>query len=202
MNVVPIVVMPYEPREIALVGRDRVAEQSRRAREALSAAAAAVGAQLGPLTKDAEDAPIASNGWHWSLSHATYGVAAALGRSPIGIDIEWIRPRNQALVPRVTSRDEIELFGGFSWVSFFRVWTAKESVLKKAGCGILELSGCTLVAVPDDTTLVLRHRERDHIVRQMLRDEHIVSISHDDAAEVSTDWRWSSLAIPAANEAT
>ncbi len=202
MSVVPIVVMPYEPRSIALAGRERVVEQSRRAREALAVAAEVIGAHLDPLRKDAEDAPIASNGWHWSLSHAAHGVAATLSRSPIGIDIEWIRPRNQTLVPRVTSRHEIELFGGFSWVSFFRVWTAKESVLKKAGCGILELSSCNLVAVADDSTLVLRHRERDHVVRQLIRDEHVVSISHDDTNGASADWRWTSLSIPAVNESS
>lgn len=180
MSVLPVVVLPYEPRTIPLIGRERVVEQSSRAREALRLAAHATGASLGPLEKDGEDAPLPSNGWHWSLSHATHFVAAVLGRSPIGIDVEWVRPRNQSIVPRVTSREELELCGGFSWRAFFRVWTAKEAVLKKSGIGILELSQCRLVAVPDPVTLVLRHRERDHLVKQVLFEDHVVSVAHDE----------------------
>jgi 4'-phosphopantetheinyl transferase len=193
MSSVPVVVLPYEARAVALAGRDRVAEQSRRAREALALAADSIEARLGPLLKNVEDAPVPTNGWHWSLSHGTHFAAAALARSPIGVDVECVRPRSQAIVPRVTSREEIDLLGGFSWERFFRVWTAKEAVLKKAGCGILELSQCILVAVPDNTTLVLRHRERDHLVNQLVRDEHVVSVSHDEASHALVDWRWNPL---------
>lgn len=192
MSRLPVVVLPYEPRAVALAGRERVAEQSRRAREALAIAADAVGVRLGPLGKADDDVPLPSNGWHWSLSHATHLVAATLARAPVGVDIEWIRPRSQTIVPRVTSRAEVDLLGGFSWESFFRVWTAKEAVLKKSGCGILELSACSLVAVPDERSLVLRHRERDHFVHQMLRADHVVSIAHDESELAGIDWRWTS----------
>jgi 4'-phosphopantetheinyl transferase len=195
---VPVVVLPYESRAGTLAGRERVAEQSRRAREALTVAADALDAVLGPLVKNAEDAPLPANGWHWSLSHGTHFAAAALARSAVGVDVEWIRPRSQAIVPRVTSREEIDLCGGFSWETFFRVWTAKEAVLKKSGCGILELSRCVLVAVPDGTTLVLRHRERDHLVHQFRREEHVVSVSHDEGSHALVDWRWNPLAARAA----
>lgn len=191
MNVVPVVVLPYEASDAAAAGRARVEAQSRRAREALALAAGMLRVTLGPLTKDHEDAPLpTSDGWHWSISHGTRFAAGALARSRVGVDVEWIRPRSQAIVPRVTSRDDVELLGGFSWESFFRVWTAKEAVLKKSGCGILELSRCELVAVPDATTLVLRHRGRDHVVTQLLRDEHVVSVTHDDPVHAAVDWSW------------
>jgi hypothetical protein len=37
---------------------------------------------------------------------------------------------------------------------------------------------------------VLHHRGREHFVTQLLRDEHVVSVSHDDPAHAAVDWRW------------
>lgn len=195
MSTLPVVVLPYAECDRPLAGRARVEEQSRRAREALSRAATIAGARLAELQKDGEEAPLPSNGWHWSLSHGRHFAAAALARAPLGIDLEEIRPRSQALVPRVTSRAELELLGGFDWCAFFRVWTAKEAVLKKAGVGILELSRCRLLAVPDARTLVLSHRGREHVVHQEFRADHVVSIAHD-APEAALEWHWSALARP------
>ena len=200
MIVVPVVVLPYVARATPLRGRERVLEQSSRAREALARAARAVDAQMGELTKDEEDAPLPSNGWHWSLTHAEHFAAATIARFRIGIDIEEVRPRSQALVPRVTSRVELELLGGFDWQRFFRVWTAKEAVLKRAGQGLLELSGCRLVAVADDCTLILHHRGRDHVVRQLLRANHIVSVSHDGPSDVNIEWTFDDGVHPQVRE--
>lgn len=189
MNSVPVVIADCANELAGLRGSDRVARQSALARQALATAALAIGARLGTLEKDALDAPLPSNGWHWSLSHGSRFVAATLSRSPIGVDVEEIRPRRTHVVPRVTSRDELELLGGFAWPAFVRVWTAKEAVLKRAGVGLAELSRCRLVAVPDDRTLVLRHRDRDHVVRQFLSDLHVVSVACGDALAVDLSWR-------------
>ncbi|MBL8858167.1 MAG: 4'-phosphopantetheinyl transferase superfamily protein [Planctomycetes bacterium] len=200
MILVPVTVIPYVTRAAPLRGRERVLEQSARAREALALAARSVGAELGELEKDEEDAPLPSNGWHWSVSHAEHYAAATLARFRIGIDVEEVRPRSQTLVPRVTSRVELELLGGFDWQRFFRVWTAKEAVLKRAGQGLLELSGCKLVAVPDTETLILNHRGRDHVVRQFMRANHIVSVSHDGPAAVQIEWSFEPAAHDVAED--
>jgi 4'-phosphopantetheinyl transferase len=193
---VHMVLLTRTPAEAELRGRDRLAAQSALARRALDLSAAASGAVLGALEKDAEDAPIPSNGWHWSLSH-THGFAAgAVCRAPIGIDVEEIRPRRPDVIGRVTSRAELELLGGFSWHAFVRVWTAKEAVLKKAGIGILELAQCHIVAVPDEGRMIVHHRGRDHVVRQSTHAEHVAAVTHD-GDEMALTWSWSADAVGA-----
>jgi len=171
----------------SLRGPERVAEQSRHARLALMHSADFAGAHLGELEKGEHDAPLPSLGWHWSISHARGFSAGVVSRSPVGIDVEAIVPRKQELVPRVASRTELELLGGFRWESFFRIWTAKEAVLKKAGCGILELSRCTLVAAPSLEQLIVAHRDHAHVVRILQRHGHVAAIAADGDAEV--EWR-------------
>lgn len=170
----------------SLRGPERVAEQSRHARLALMQSAERAGAQLGELEKGEHDAPLPSLGWHWSISHARAFSAGVVSRTPVGIDVEAIVPRKQELVPRVASRAELELLGGFRWETFFRIWTAKEAVLKKAGCGILELSRCALVAAPSLDQLIVSHRERDHAVRLLLRHGHVAAISAD--GDTAVEW--------------
>jgi 4'-phosphopantetheinyl transferase len=185
-----VVLLPYSAADAALAGRARVVAQSRRAREALARSAEASGAQLGALEKDAEDAPLSSNGWHWSISHGRGYAAGVVARGRVGLDVERVEARNPDVVSRVTTRNELELLGGFTWEAFVRVWTAKEAVLKKAGVGLLELSGCTIVAVPDAESMVVHHRDRDHLVHQSTRDHHVAAVTHDDSASLSIDWSW------------
>ncbi len=186
MTVLRPVLMPAAPETAHLRGAERVAEQSRHARLALARSAQRSDAQLGPLEKDEHDAPLPSLGWHWSISHARGFSAGVVARAPVGIDIEAITQRKPEIVPKVASREELELLGGFRWETFFQVWTAKEAVLKKAGCGILELSRCTLVAATGPELLIVAHRGREHVVRSILRHRHVAAISCD--ADFEVDW--------------
>lgn len=190
MSTLHVVLLPYEGDASRRVGPERVRAQSARAREALRISAESTGAQIVALEKDANDAPLPSNGWHWSISHGRGFAAGAVARQPLGVDVERIEPRNQDVVSRVTSRDELELLGGFRWDAFMRVWTAKEAVLKKAGCGLQELSACVLVACIDDETMIVAHRGRDHLVRQRTRAQHVASVSHDGPSDLEIAWSW------------
>jgi len=169
-----------------LRGSERVAARSAHARLALAASARLANAELGPLAKGEHDAPIPTNGWHWSISHATGFSAGVVARVRVGIDVEAIVPRRQDLVQRVATRAELDLLEGFRWETFFRIWTAKEAVLKKAGCGILELSSCTVVAAFGVDHLVLSHRGRDQEVRLLVRHGHVAALACDGSFEV--DW--------------
>jgi 4'-phosphopantetheinyl transferase len=171
-------------------GRRRVAHQSAVARRALAASAEEAGAALGELQKDANDAPLATNGWHWSVSHAARWAAGVVARTPVGIDVEGVEPVAQEVVSEVTTRAELDLFGGFSWLAFARLWTAKEAVLKKAGCGLSELSGCRLVAVPGPCSVVLHHRAREHFVHQSVLHEHVCSLASDGPEALAVTWSW------------
>ncbi len=167
-----------------LHGERRVEARSAHARLALAASAQRSSADLGPLAKGEHDAPIPTNGWHWSISHTRGLSAGVVARVPVGIDVEAIVPRRQELVPRVATRAELDLLEGFRWETFFRIWTAKEAVLKKAGCGILELSACRVIAAPAVDQLILSHREREHEVRLLVRHGHVAAIACDGSFEV------------------
>lgn len=203
MSAIPVVVLPV--RE-GTRGPARVALQSAVAREALALSARRAGAALGELAHDENGAPLPSNGWHWSLTHAGAFAAAVVCRAPVGLDVARIEPRDPGIVPRVTSRDELQLLdllGGSRWTAFARVWSAKEAVLKKAGCGLGELSRCVLVAVPDDATMILSHRDRHHVVRQIVCAGHVAAIAHARSAPDAPDEiEWLSPAEPTSADRT
>jgi 4'-phosphopantetheinyl transferase len=182
------VVLAVPATEQLLRGPERVAAQSAHARLALARSARLSAAALGALRKGTYDEPLPSNGWHWSVSHARGFSAGVVAHAPVGIDVETVQPRRSDLVRRVAGRAELELLGGFTWASFYRLWTAKEAVLKKAGCGILELSGCTLVAAPASDCLVLHHRGHEHPVALLVRAGHVAAISCDEPLPV--EWTW------------
>lgn len=107
-------------------------------RQALSHASGATLTDCQP----APGRPVASavpEGWHLSLSHSHGLTACAIGRSPVGIDIEpsqrrpdWVR-----VVKRWFSAVEQEwLLATDDPFSFLKAWTLKEAWLKATGRGI------------------------------------------------------------------
>jgi phosphopantetheinyl transferase len=169
-----------EAEELERPARERVALASERAREALSASARLSGAALGELEKDARDAPLPSNGWHWSIAHAGPCVAGVVCRQPVGVDLEPLAERRPELVAAVLSAGERELLAPFGRGGFVRGWTAKEAVLKKLGVGLAELSRCRIVAV--DATqgvLELMHDGRGHRVHETELGGVVCAVSFD-----------------------
>lgn len=86
-------------------------------------------------------------GLEFNLSHSGGTVVAAFSTAPVGIDIETPgRPRDYlAIARRFFHPDEVGSLG--SEDDFLRLWTAKEAMLKLAGCG---LAGGLDVARPGD----------------------------------------------------
>lgn len=90
----------------------------------------------------------------FSVSHSCDMAVCAVDFSPVGIDIEKIRPIDLTAAKRVCNREElIYLFGGvptkkdFAYTTdiavlkrFFELWTAKEAYGKHMGTGLF---GCT-----------------------------------------------------------
>jgi hypothetical protein len=119
------VVLPLSEADPALSGKERLARLSRIAREALRLSAETSGVTVGELAKDEDDVPLPSNGIHWSVSHKPSCVAAVVSNEPIGIDVEEIGPRDEAIYALVGSDEEWELGGVWStgttptsWSSF------------------------------------------------------------------------------------
>jgi 4'-phosphopantetheinyl transferase len=184
MTLYPII-LPLLPEDQKLRGRELVQAQRRRAREALTLSCEASGITLGPLEKDAREAPLPFNGTYWSLSHKPRFVAAVVGPVPIGIDIEKITPRNEGIHTYIAGDEEWAL-ADRGWETLFRYWTAKEAVLKAGGVGISHLKKARIHAIPDTDNLLVDYASRLWPVRHFRFEDHIVSVTRDDHEVV---WR-------------
>lgn len=77
---------------------------------------------------------------HFNLSHSGAWVVCALSSSPIGIDVEEIKPTNLAISQRYFTRSEHRNLLGQAPAGrlghFFNHWTIKESYVKMTGAGL------------------------------------------------------------------
>jgi len=174
------VVMPVSGYVQRLSGREKVAALSECARQALRMSADRSGVVLGELQKDADDIPLPFGEYSWSVSHKPKYVAAVIGRGRIGIDVEEIEPRKENIFGYVASDEEWALFGGKSWDSLYRCWTAKEAVVKSTGTGLAGLKSCRVADVQDDANISLSFEGRLYKVAQMRLDGHIMSVLKGD----------------------
>lgn len=76
----------------------------------------------------------------YNLSHCSRGVACALSRSLIGVDIEVIQLPEQSVIDYCCSEAERSAIAASDdpALTFTRFWTCKESYLKMLGTGIID----------------------------------------------------------------
>lgn len=65
---------------------------------------------------------------HFNLSHTEGAVLVGLGKRPLGVDIERIRPVSPALMRRMADAGTEE--------AFFRCWVRREARSKRTGAGV------------------------------------------------------------------
>lgn len=179
----PLAVVLAPSRAPELRGRARVASRSREARAALEQAARRAGCALpaGALAVDERGAPLPLRGargepLHWSLTHGGALVAALCAQVPVGLDLEGVRLPRAEIVAATASAAELALCAEAEPASglcrealaFARAWTAKEAVLKRAGCGLGELSRTRVLARPAPELLLVAHRGATLAVRSVL----------------------------------
>lgn len=70
-------------------------------------------------------------GVHFNLSHTRGAVLAALADSPVGVDIERVRPVGRRLKERLAP--------GGTEEDFFRVWVRREARSKRSGAGVASM---------------------------------------------------------------
>jgi len=173
------VIMPVIEAGHKLSGKEKVANLSRIAREALKLSAEKSQIRLGQLHKDEKGVPCPVAGNYWSLSHKSSYVAAVVSKDKVGIDIEEMKPRAESLFAHVASDDEWQLKGK-SWNALFRYWTAKEAILKVIGIGISGLKTCRVSSVPDENHITLDYKGESFLVEQLRYKNHIISVLKDD----------------------
>ena len=177
MTIYPVLV-PI-PQESPLRTPEQVRRQREFARVALRECARRCGAPEEGWEKDAYEVPLPQGGYWWSVSHKRKWAAAVIADRPIGIDIEEIEPRGDDLFAEIASDDEWDLLGERCWPAFFRVWTAKEAILKADGVGIAGLPHCQLVEVPDDRHMTLEYKGRGWLIEQYFHDNHVAAVTCD-----------------------
>ena len=79
------------------------------------------------------------NSLYFSISHTEGFCAVCINDTPVGIDCEKIdlnfQPKVEKLSRRYFCENEINLLekNGFDVFTFFKIWTAKEAIIKKFG---------------------------------------------------------------------
>jgi 4'-phosphopantetheinyl transferase len=170
------VILAVPPAGRSLKGREKAAFLSACARRALDISAGRSDACLGAPEKDNAGAPIPCQGWHWSVSHKSQFVAGVVAAFPVGIDIEKIRPISDALVRKVAAEAGSVLGRKPSAADFFRIWTAKEAVLKAEGVGLAGLSACRLNRFHNANHLMMGFSGRHYAVAQFFWDDHVAAV--------------------------
>ncbi len=96
------------------------------------------------LCSDKFGAPIlAHSDLFVSISHSKKTAVCALSDTPVGIDIEKVRPISSRVACKTFSEKEKEYLDcngelcGEALVRFYEIWTAKEAYAKMKGCGIM-----------------------------------------------------------------
>lgn len=83
---------------------------------------------------------------HFNISHSGSMAMCALHDSPVGADIEMIKPYSDAVARRIMSDEEMQRFQSSAdrQALFFKIWTLKEAYLKFTGTGISALGSITV----------------------------------------------------------
>jgi len=161
---------------------------SRLARECVAASALESNLAVKIFETDKSGVPLPSNGVFWSLSHKPGCVAGVASTKGVGIDIEMFKPVSDALFKRIVDETEAFLFPGRDrGIIFFRAFTAKEAVLKKAGIGMRGLSKAKIHEVWDDRNLLVRYLDKKYPVEHFYFDGYLASVTKDN---LDIEWRF------------
>ena len=168
-----IMAVPETVKE--LTPKERVKFLSRQARRALEISAEKSKVRLGKLEQDERNAPLPFDRIYWSITHKAEYVGGVIAPYPIGIDIEKICWRTEALFQKTATETEWSL-ADKTFETFFRYWTAKEAVLKAAGIGLKALSKCRIIRVPDKRHLDVEYDANTYRIQHHYYNDHIASI--------------------------
>lgn len=72
---------------------------------------------------------------HFNLAHGGDLVVLAVDSEPVGVDLERIRPYPEKVATRVFTPAEQDYLNAAGELGFFRLWCAKEAVMKADGRG-------------------------------------------------------------------
>lgn len=150
---------------------------SNRAREALRCCANIHQVHLPvALPKNEDGAPERVGAYYWSISHKNKYVVAVLSKTPVGIDLEELVQCKVDVHRKLANDDEWDRLGDRSLVPFYRLWTAKEAVVKAMGQGIGSFLDCEFMS-SDTHTMRLDFAGLRWTVEHYQHDGHIFAIT-------------------------
>lgn len=172
------VILRVPPADQRPRGRAQVLALAQLARQAVARSARRSGLVLPALEKNRQGVPLASAGVFWSLTHKPLYVGGVVASARVGIDLEPLRTVDEKLTQRIGCDAEWEALGGRTPERFFRLWTAKEAVLKAVGVGMTGLSRCRLQqAGESENDCLLRYEDQLWPVTHLTFDGHIAAIT-------------------------
>lgn len=117
-------------------------------------------------------------GISFNLSHAGIYVAAAIGKEAVGIDVEGGRATSERIAARCHPQ-ELNWYEAGNQDKFYRLWTAKESVMKRDGRGI---------AMGLDSFSIFSEELRDEIYSLPLDGDYWLSLCTSEKWDEKIHW--------------
>ena len=154
---------------------------SRLARDCVKASALKSKLDAQRFENDESGAPLPLDGIFWSLSHKPEYVAGVVSKQSVGIDIEQLKNISDAMFKRIVDQTEsLHFMHQDKMLVFFRVFTAKEAVLKKIGVGIKGLSKIKIDMVLDNNNLIVQYLDKKYQVENFYFDGYLASVTKDN----------------------
>lgn len=132
--------------------------------------------------------PYAGVNFYFNISHSGDKVICAVCNKEIGCDIEKIRDINESLIARCFTEKEQSIID--DEIKFFRLWTAKESLLKAMGIGITEKLKSFELYVKNNKLLSIKYDNINYSFKELyiLKDYSITICVKDVTEEIDVDF--------------
>lgn len=111
---------------------------------------------------------------YWSISHSNNYVSFIISDEPTGIDIVEYEERDISLLD-MHSDSEYDLLGAKSWINFYILWTAKESIIKCIGWQLDDMKNIVCIPKQSDMISLFAFREKTYRIQTLKTGSVIIS---------------------------
>lgn len=120
---------------------------------------------------------------HFNISHSGNFIVCAFSNNLVGIDIELLRDIDTAISSHYLNDREINSFHPVNNNSFFKLWTAKESILKLTGEGF-RANPKDVDIIEEDNKYFAHYKNRIFCLHSHFIENHFISIASIDNSKI------------------